>query len=43
MVIHHARQSGDAFLTRVVRKGAIALAPLGIEISIAEINGATSG
>jgi Uma2 family endonuclease len=41
MVIHHARQSGDAFLTRVVREGTIALDPPGIEISVADIYGET--
>jgi hypothetical protein len=37
MIIHHARQAGDAFMTRVVREGAIALDPPGIEISIADV------
>jgi Uma2 family endonuclease len=42
LVIHHARQAGDAFLTRVVRDGAITLDPPGIEIFIADIYGATA-
>src|SRR5215467_1312132 len=43
LVIHHARQAGDTFLTRVVRDGAIPLDPPGIEISIADVYGATVG
>jgi Uma2 family endonuclease len=42
MVIHHARQSGDAFMTRVVREGTIALDPPGMEIAIADIYGTTA-
>jgi Uma2 family endonuclease len=41
LIIHHARQPGDAFLTRVVREGAIALDPPGIEILLADVYGAT--
>jgi len=37
MIIHHAREAGDAFMTRVVREGVIALDPPGIEISIAAV------
>lgn len=40
LIIHYARQAGDAFLTRVVRAGAIALDPPGIKISIADVYGA---
>jgi Uma2 family endonuclease len=40
LIIHHARQAGDTFLTRVVRAGAIALDPPGIEIFIADVYGA---
>jgi Uma2 family endonuclease len=40
LVIHHARQIGDTLLTRVVREGAIALDPPGLEIAIADIYGA---
>jgi Uma2 family endonuclease len=39
LIIHHARQAGDAFLTRV-REGTIMLAPPGLEISIADMHGA---
>jgi Uma2 family endonuclease len=39
LIVHHARQAGDAFLTRVVRGGAIALDPPGIEISVADLYG----
>jgi Uma2 family endonuclease len=42
LIIHHARQAGDAFLTRVVRDGAITLHPPGIEIFIADVYGATA-
>jgi len=38
-IIHHVRQAGDDFLARVVRRGAIALDPPGIEISIADVYG----
>jgi Uma2 family endonuclease len=40
LIIHHVRQAGDAFLTRVVRDGAIALDPPGMEIAVADIYGA---
>jgi hypothetical protein len=43
MVIHHKRQSGDAFLTQVVREGTIAFDPPGIDIAIADIYEATAG
>lgn len=40
LIIHHARQAGDAFVTRVVREGAITLDPPGLEIGIADVYGA---
>jgi Uma2 family endonuclease len=43
LIIHHARQADDTFLTRVVRAGTISLDPPGIEISIAEVYGAAPG
>lgn len=43
LIIHHVRQAGDTFLTRVVRDGVIALDPPGVEISIADIYGALAG
>jgi Uma2 family endonuclease len=43
LVIHHVRQAGDTFLTRVVRDGTIALDPPGMEITIAEVYGAPAG
>ncbi|HKD28986.1 MAG TPA: Uma2 family endonuclease [Xanthobacteraceae bacterium] len=39
LIIHHARQAGDAFLAPGVREGAIALDPPGMEISIADVYG----
>jgi Uma2 family endonuclease len=42
LIIHHARQAGDAFLTRVVREGTINLDPPGLKISIADLYGALS-
>jgi Uma2 family endonuclease len=39
LIIHHVRQAGDAFLTRVVRDGTIALDPPGMEIAVADIYG----
>ena len=43
LIIHHARQAGDTFLTRVVRDGVIALDPPGMEISIDDVYGAPNG
>jgi len=43
LIIHHVRQAGDAFLARVVREGAVALDPPGIEISIADVYGEQAG
>ena len=43
LIIHHARQADDTFLTRAVREGTISLDPPGIEISIAEVYGAAPG
>ena len=43
LIIHHARQAGDALLTRVVRDGVITLDPPGMEIFVAEVYGATAG
>jgi Uma2 family endonuclease len=40
LIVHHARQTGDAFLTRVVRDGTISLDPPGMEITVAEVYGA---
>jgi len=39
LIIHHARQAGDAFLAPGVREGAIALDPPGMEISTADVYG----
>ncbi len=39
LIIHHVRQPGDAFLTRVVRDGTIVLDPPGMEIAIVDIYG----
>ncbi len=39
LVIHHQRR-GEDILTRIVREGAIALDPPGIEVAVAEIYGA---
>jgi Uma2 family endonuclease len=43
LIIHHVRQNGDTFLTRVVRDGTIVLDPPGMEIAIAEVYGARAG
>jgi Uma2 family endonuclease len=43
LIIHHARQADDTFLTRVVREGTIGFDPPGIEISIAEVYGTAPG
>jgi Uma2 family endonuclease len=43
LVIHHARQPDDTILTRIIREGVITLSPLGIEIAVADIYGATPG
>jgi hypothetical protein len=42
LIIHHARQAGDAFLARVVREGTIMLDSSGLEISIADMYAALS-
>ena len=38
-VVHHARGSGDAILTRIVTAGSIALDPPGLELALADIYG----
>jgi Uma2 family endonuclease len=40
MVIHHARGNDDSITTRIVREGAITLAPPGLELALADIYGA---
>jgi Uma2 family endonuclease len=40
LIIHHVRQAGDAFLTRVDRDGTIVLDPPGMEIAVTDIYGA---
>jgi Uma2 family endonuclease len=42
-VIHHARGERDMIATRIVREGALHLAPPGIEIALADIFPASSG
>ena len=37
IVIHHARQGDGAILTRIVREGAIALEPPGLELPLADM------
>lgn len=39
LIIHHARREDDTILTRIVREGAIALDPPGLELALAEIYG----
>jgi hypothetical protein len=43
LLIHHARQTGDAFLMRVVRDGATALESPETEVFIADMHGAPAG
>jgi Uma2 family endonuclease len=40
VIIHHARSTGDAILTRIVREGSIVLDPPGLELAVADIFGA---
>jgi Uma2 family endonuclease len=37
LIVHHARGTGDAILTRIVTEGSIALDPPGIELTMAGI------
>jgi Uma2 family endonuclease len=37
VIIHHARTTGDAILTRIVREGIITLDPPGLEIGVNDI------
>jgi Uma2 family endonuclease len=39
LIIHHARQNDDSLLTRIVREGAIALDPPGLDLALADIYG----
>jgi Uma2 family endonuclease len=40
LIIHHARQSSESILTRVVRDGLVALDPPGLELALADVYGA---
>jgi Uma2 family endonuclease len=37
VILHHARGTGDAILTRIIREGTIALDPPGLEIAISDL------
>jgi len=39
LILHHARAGGDTILTRIVREGAIALEPPGLQVSLADVFG----
>jgi Uma2 family endonuclease len=39
VIVHHARSTGDAILTRIIRDGVIALDPPGLELAVADIFG----
>lgn len=39
LIQHHARTDGDTILTRIVREGAIALDPPGLELALADVFG----
>jgi Uma2 family endonuclease len=39
VILHHARNTGDAILTRIVRNGRIALDPPGLELAVSDIFG----
>jgi Uma2 family endonuclease len=39
LIIHHARQDDDSILTRIVREGAIALDPPGLDLALADVYG----
>ncbi len=39
LILHHARAAGDTILTRIVREGAIALDPPGLELALADVYG----
>jgi Uma2 family endonuclease len=43
LIIHHARQNGDALRTRVVRDGAIMLDPPGMDVRLADVYGTAAG
>jgi Uma2 family endonuclease len=36
VIVHHARGSGDAILTRIIRDGSIALDPPGLELAVGD-------
>jgi Uma2 family endonuclease len=39
LIIHHARRTDDSILTRIVREGAMALDPPGLELALADVYG----
>lgn len=39
LILHHARAADDTILTRIVRAGAIALDPPGLELALADVYG----
>jgi hypothetical protein len=43
LIIHHARGTGDAILTRIVSEGTIMLDPPGIALALADVYGARDG
>ena len=40
VILHHARSTGDAILTRIIRDGSITLDPPGLELAVSDIFGA---
>jgi hypothetical protein len=40
LIFHHARGEGTAIVTRILREGAVALDPPGLEIALADVYGA---
>lgn len=41
LILHHTRGSGDTILTHIVREGTITLDPPGLELSLADVYGAS--
>jgi Uma2 family endonuclease len=40
VIVHHARSTGDAILTHIIRDGSITLEPPGLELAVGDIFGA---